>query len=67
MVTEINKHLNSQIRVMAIKRTTKSFNCKAWCDSRTYSYMCPTFAFAPVEKVGPNDEFYFLFMYFLFF
>lgn len=55
MVTEINKHLNSQIRVMAIKRTTKSFNCKAWCDSRTYSYMCPTFAFAPVEKLTNAD------------
>ncbi|XP_047494143.1 tRNA pseudouridine synthase A-like isoform X1 [Penaeus chinensis] len=55
MVTEINKHLNSQIRVMAIKRTTKSFNCKAWCDSRTYSYMCPTFAFAPVEKMTDAD------------
>ncbi|XP_042222989.1 tRNA pseudouridine synthase A-like isoform X2 [Homarus americanus] len=47
----INGHLCSQIRVMAIRRTTKSFNCKSWCDSRTYSYLCPTFAFAPVTEM----------------
>ncbi|KAK4324912.1 hypothetical protein Pmani_004473 [Petrolisthes manimaculis] len=51
MVEAINKHLCSQIRVMAVRRTTKTFNCKSWCDSRTYSYMCPTFAFAPSEEM----------------
>jgi len=51
----INQHLPEQIRVMKAIRTTKGFNCKTWCDSRTYSYLCPTFAFAPVEKVTVAD------------
>lgn len=55
MVSEVNKHLCSQIRVMAVRRTTKGFNCKTWCDSRTYSYMCPTFAFAPLEEITKED------------
>ncbi|XP_068228954.1 pseudouridylate synthase 1 homolog isoform X1 [Palaemon carinicauda] len=55
MVNEVNKHLCDQIRVMAIRRTTKGFNCKTWCDSRTYSYMCPTFAFASLEEITKED------------
>ncbi|XP_045584791.1 pseudouridylate synthase 1 homolog isoform X1 [Procambarus clarkii] len=55
MVGAINEHLCSQIRVMAIRRTTKSFNCKSWCDSRTYSYMCPSFAFAPLTEIMNED------------
>ncbi|XP_069958192.1 pseudouridylate synthase 1 homolog isoform X1 [Cherax quadricarinatus] len=55
MVSAINKHLCSQIRVMAVRRTTKSFNCKSWCDSRTYSYMCPSFAFAPRTEIMNED------------
>ncbi|XP_045110071.1 tRNA pseudouridine synthase A-like isoform X2 [Portunus trituberculatus] len=55
MVVRINQHLCSQIRVMAIRRATKGFNCKSWCDSRTYSYMCPTFAFAPEIEKAKED------------
>uniref|UniRef100_A0A0P4W3T8 Pseudouridylate synthase 1 homolog n=1 Tax=Scylla olivacea TaxID=85551 RepID=A0A0P4W3T8_SCYOL len=55
MVVKINQHLCSQIRVMAIRRATKGFNCKSWCDSRTYSYMCPTFAFAPEVEKATED------------
>ncbi|XP_071549398.1 pseudouridylate synthase 1 homolog [Panulirus ornatus] len=55
MVAAVNKHLCSQIRVMSIRRTTKSFNCKSWCDSRTYSYLCPTFAFAPNTEMAKEE------------
>ncbi|KAJ4448987.1 hypothetical protein ANN_00379 [Periplaneta americana] len=47
-VESINDHLPAQIHVLAIKRTTKGFNSKSSCDARTYSYMLPTFAFAPL-------------------
>lgn len=47
MVDKINSHLVDQIRVIDIKRTTRGFNCKNNCDSRTYTYVLPTFAFAP--------------------
>ena len=30
---------------------TKGFDSKNYCDSRTYCYITPTFAFAPVEEV----------------
>lgn len=49
---EINQHLNEQIRVMAVFRVTKGFNAKLWCDARSYSYLCPTFAFAPITEVS---------------
>ncbi|XP_042222917.1 tRNA pseudouridine synthase A-like isoform X2 [Homarus americanus] len=55
LVGEINKHLCDQIRVMAAYRVIKSFSSKLWCDSRTYSYMCPTFAFAPCTEVISED------------
>lgn len=51
----INKHLPESIRVMKAVRTTKGFNCKTWCDSRTYSYLSPTYAFAPVDQVTNSD------------
>lgn len=47
MVARINSHLVDQIRVIDIKRTTRGFNCKNSCDSRTYSYVLPSFSFAP--------------------
>ncbi|XP_050725239.1 pseudouridylate synthase 1 homolog [Eriocheir sinensis] len=55
MVEKINRHLSNQIRVMAIRRATKGFNCKSWCDSRTYSYMCPTYAFATTKESTTDD------------
>ncbi|XP_050548971.1 pseudouridylate synthase 1 homolog [Daktulosphaira vitifoliae] len=45
----INLSLPEQIRVLDIRRVTKGFNSKNSCDGRTYSYTCPTFAFAPPE------------------
>ena len=40
----VNSYLPDQIRMVAVKRATKGFNCKGNCDARTYSYMMPTFA-----------------------
>ncbi|KAL1460660.1 hypothetical protein WDU94_012621 [Cyamophila willieti] len=42
----INEHLPDQIRILGLKRVTKGFNSKNSCDARTYSYTCPTYAFA---------------------
>ena len=47
-VAKINALLPPEIRVHAIKRVTKNFNSKTGCDARTYLYMTPTFAFAPI-------------------
>ncbi|XP_060064959.1 pseudouridylate synthase 1 homolog isoform X2 [Ylistrum balloti] len=46
-IEEINKVLPEQIKVQACIRTTKGFDSKNFCDGRTYSYLTPTFAFAP--------------------
>ena len=34
---------------VALKRVTKSFNCKLQCTSRVYEYLLPTYAFAQFE------------------
>ena len=47
----VNKFLPEEIRIFHAVRVTKSFNSKNWCDSRTYSYLCPTYAFAPINTV----------------
>ena len=46
----LNAALPSQICVLRILRTTQSFNCKYFCSSRFYQYLCPTFAFAPTYE-----------------
>ncbi|XP_045110497.1 tRNA pseudouridine synthase A-like isoform X2 [Portunus trituberculatus] len=48
---KLNQHLNDEIRVMAVFRTIKTFSGKAWCDSRTYSYTCPSYAFASYREI----------------
>ncbi|KAF0288122.1 tRNA pseudouridine synthase A [Amphibalanus amphitrite] len=47
----INSHLPDQIRVFDMRRVTKRFDAKQQCCARTYQYMSPTFAFAPLEAV----------------
>ncbi|XP_053407553.1 pseudouridylate synthase 1 homolog [Mercenaria mercenaria] len=51
LLDEINKHLPAQIRVFECVRTTNGFNSKNHCSGRTYIYLLPTYAFAPVEEV----------------
>ncbi|ESO05692.1 hypothetical protein HELRODRAFT_154673 [Helobdella robusta] len=49
-VGKINSHLPAQIHVLGIKRTTKTFDCKNSCTARTYTYLTPSFAFAPMNE-----------------
>ncbi|KYO39556.1 tRNA pseudouridine synthase A, mitochondrial [Alligator mississippiensis] len=57
ILEKINNHLPSDIRILGLKRVTGGFNSKNKCDARTYSYMLPTFAFAP-KDLDPQDETY---------
>ncbi|BFZ01066.1 hypothetical protein BsWGS_04105 [Bradybaena similaris] len=50
LVSKMNEVLPPQIRVIGYTRTTNGFDSKNWCDSRTYTYMTPTYAFAPLTK-----------------
>lgn len=52
-IDRINSKLPACIKVHAIKKVTKNFNCKSQADARTYLYLLPTFAFAPIV---PDDE-----------
>uniref|UniRef100_A0A158R5Y5 Pseudouridylate synthase 1 homolog n=1 Tax=Syphacia muris TaxID=451379 RepID=A0A158R5Y5_9BILA len=45
----LNEVLPNDIRVMGIRRTTPGFHAQKNCDSRTYSYTLPTFAFAKFD------------------
>ncbi|KAF2364972.1 Pseudouridine synthase I TruA [Trinorchestia longiramus] len=51
VMEDLNALLLPQIRIMDIRRATRSFNSKNWCDCRTYSYLAPSFAFAPLDQV----------------
>ncbi|XP_072155770.1 pseudouridylate synthase 1 homolog isoform X2 [Bemisia tabaci] len=55
-IKSIAQHLPEQIRIFGMKRVTKGFNSKNSCDGRTYSYTCPSFAFAP-SNVEPSEEY----------
>ncbi|XP_050733235.1 pseudouridylate synthase 1 homolog isoform X2 [Eriocheir sinensis] len=48
---KVNQLLCDQIRLMAVFKVINNFSCKTWCDARTYSYTCPTFAFASFTEV----------------
>ncbi|CAL1533324.1 unnamed protein product [Lymnaea stagnalis] len=55
LIAKLNEVLPSQIRAIGYVRTTNGYDSKNWCDSRTYMYMTPTFAFAPFEKFITDD------------
>jgi tRNA pseudouridine38-40 synthase len=48
---QLNDLLPADIRVVAIRRTTPTFHAQKSCDSRTYSYTIPTFAFAELDSL----------------
>uniref|UniRef100_A0A915BXU2 Pseudouridylate synthase 1 homolog n=1 Tax=Parascaris univalens TaxID=6257 RepID=A0A915BXU2_PARUN len=48
---ELNRLLPEDIRVMGIRRATRTFNAQKDCDARTYSYTLPTYAFAKVDEL----------------
>ena len=50
-IEAINAFLPADIRLQAVVRATKNFNCQSQADARTYLYILPTFAFAPCEEV----------------
>ena len=50
----INTHLPPQIRVMAVRRVTKSFDSRYACGGRMYEYLMPTYAFAPYHLSTPD-------------
>ncbi|KAG7476381.1 hypothetical protein MATL_G00082270 [Megalops atlanticus] len=54
IISKINAHLPAHIRVLGLRRVTRSFNAKLNCDARSYSYLLPTVAFAPKEQ-DPDD------------
>lgn len=56
MTGAINARLVDQIRVVGLKRVTKNFNSKNNADARTYSYVMPTFAFAPPDVIA-NEKY----------
>uniref|UniRef100_K1QM92 tRNA pseudouridine synthase A n=1 Tax=Magallana gigas TaxID=29159 RepID=K1QM92_MAGGI len=53
---------DKHVSAARFKRTTKGFDCKTQCTGRTYMYVLPTYALAPVEMTvtdnyrvtGPN-------------
>merc|ERR1712037_384105 len=61
LVKEINNYLPADIRMHAMVRATRNFNCQTHADGRTYLYLLPTFAFSPRDvevseawRCGPN-------------
>ena len=50
----INAHLPAQIRIMSVKRVTKSFDSHHACNARMYEYLLPTYAFAPYHLSTPD-------------
>lgn len=55
LLDKINEKLPPAVRVFECVRTTNGFNSKNHCDGRTYIYLLPTYAFAPVEEVCTLD------------
>ncbi|CAM1296190.1 PUS1 (predicted), partial [Pycnogonum litorale] len=51
LIETVNSNLPPQIRLVAIKQAKNKFNAKTHCDARTYSYITPTYAFAPLETI----------------
>jgi len=57
MKDKINELLPSDIRVLAIQRTLKSFDSHKCCDSRKYEYLCPSFVFDQKADMQHLDTF----------
>lgn len=54
-LSAINEKLPPDIRVMGAKRVTATFDAKNHCDARTYSYLMPSYALCPVDKVTQEN------------
>ena len=54
IVPRINVQLPAQIRVAALMRATKSFDCRHNCSGRSYEYLLPSYTFAPFRLTTLN-------------
>uniref|UniRef100_A0A1I7W1Z0 Pseudouridylate synthase 1 homolog n=1 Tax=Loa loa TaxID=7209 RepID=A0A1I7W1Z0_LOALO len=48
---KLNAQLPEEIRVMGVRRATRSFKAHKNCDKRTYSYTLPSYAFARADEL----------------
>jgi tRNA pseudouridine38-40 synthase len=49
---QLNSFLPADIRVLAVTRTTKSFNARIHCSHRRYEYLLPSYLLMPEEAVA---------------
>lgn len=52
---KINELMPDHIRVFSAKRTTKYFDCKNFCDGRTYSYLMPSYTICPLTDIATES------------
>ena len=52
LIRKINNKLPEDIRVFGALRVPKHFCGRRFCDSRSYSYLCPSFAFSSTNEVS---------------
>lgn len=52
---KINELMPDHIRAFAAKRTTKYFDCKNFCDARTYSYLMPSYTISPITDIATES------------
>ena len=55
VISNINKHLPDQIRVLGYTKTTAGFDARKHCDKRRYEYVLPVWAFDPTSCRGRID------------
>ena len=55
LISNINKHLPDQIRVLGYTKTTAGFDARKHCDKRRYEYILPVWAFDPTSCRGRID------------
>lgn len=56
MKDKINERLPASIRIWAIQRVNKGFDCKNMCGSRVYQYWLPTYVFRPPNPISPMGK-----------
>ena len=55
VISNINKHLPDQVRVLGYTKTTAGFDARKHCDKRRYEYILPVWAFDPTSCRGRID------------
>lgn len=52
-IDDVNTFLPSDVRLLAVTRTTKNFNAKLYCSHRRYEYLLPTYMLQDVNDIHP--------------